>query len=520
MIHRKIGLALMLWVVLTIPLFSAHFRVLHSFAGAPGDGSIPTASLVLDGSTLYGMTALGGANARGTVFRVNTDGTGFRVLHSFAGAFSDGDGPLGSLLLSGSTLYGMTCSGGGPDFGTVFKINTDGTGFAVLHFFSGAAGEGKYPFGSLVKSGATLYGLTSQGGIYAHGTIFKINMDGTGFSVLRSFAGAPSDGDSSYGSLVLSSLTFYGMTYFGGSADQGTIFKINADGTGFGLLHSFARVPLNGDTPEADLVLSGSTLYGMTSSGGASDNGTVFKINTDGTGFVLLHSFAGGEHGNLPRGSLIFCGSSMFGMTSSGGAYYSGTIFRINTDGSGFAYLHSFKPYSAGDGDTPQGSLVAGRGMLYGMTRYGGAQNCGTIFSFNAPAADIAVAKSSDNAAPQLGDTFNFTITAINKGPDTATGLKIKDLLPGRLSYVASSASQGTYKPAGGIWSIGTLAKGATATLTITVKTARVGKAINRARVAALNELDLIPSNNAASVTVNITSPVAADKEKRNLQEY
>ncbi len=507
---RKIGLALILGVVLAAPLFSAHFRLLHSFAGASLDGSYPCDSLILDGSTLCGMTAKGGGSSMGAIFRVNTDGTGFRLLHSFAGGSSDGKTPLGSLVLRGSTLYGMTCLGGSSDAGTIFKINTDGTGFGLLHSFSGVSGEGRYPFGSLIVSGATLYGMTSDSGANSDGTVFKIDTNGTGFLVLHSFAGAPADGEKPYGSLVLCGSTMYGMTYFGGGSDGGTIFKINTDGTGFRVLHSFAGAPSDGSRPLGALVSSSSALYGMTFMGGASDNGTIFKINTNGTGFSLLYSFAGGFHGNLPKGSLIFNGSTLYGMTSSGGAHLCGTIFKINADGTGSVYLHSFDSYDEADGDTPMGSLVSGGAMLYGMTNLGGAQGVGTIFSFNPPAANIDVSKSSDNLAPVQDDEFNFTITATNKGPDAATGLKVTDRLPARLSYVSSSASQGTYKPGSGVWSIGSLAKGAAATLTITVRAVSTGKAKNTASVSALNELDLVASNNSASVTVIIAPNPAA----------
>ena len=73
---------------------------------------------------------------------------------------------------------------------------------------------------------------------------------------------------------------------------SGTVFKVNTDGTGFALVRSFAGPPADGGTPYGSLVVSGSTLYGMTWQGGASGRGTVFKVNTDGTGFALVRSFA------------------------------------------------------------------------------------------------------------------------------------------------------------------------------------------------------------------------------------
>src|SRR6266851_618797 len=81
------------------------FTTLHSFTGG-SDGASPYAGLITNssGNTLYGTTANGGSSGRGTVFAVNTDGTGFTNLHSFN--YSDGSNPWSGLILSGNTLYG------------------------------------------------------------------------------------------------------------------------------------------------------------------------------------------------------------------------------------------------------------------------------------------------------------------------------------------------------------------------------------------------------------------------------
>ena len=124
-------------------------------------------------TTLHSFT---GGN--GTVFAVNTDGTGFTNLHSFtalsnpfgSGTNSDGANPYAGLILSGITLYGTALNGGGSGAGTVFSLNTDGTGFTNLHSFnSGSAGG--YPYAGLILSGNTLYGTTSSG----WGTVFSLS---------------------------------------------------------------------------------------------------------------------------------------------------------------------------------------------------------------------------------------------------------------------------------------------------------------------------------------------------------
>src|SRR5439155_1221025 len=117
-------------VLSAYPIAAQTFTTLHSFTmggnnssgfytSTNSDGAYPLASLILSGSTLYGTAAQGGSSGYGTVFAVNTDGTGFRNLHSFAatsGSFpygnSGGASPFAGLILSGSTLYGTASAGG------------------------------------------------------------------------------------------------------------------------------------------------------------------------------------------------------------------------------------------------------------------------------------------------------------------------------------------------------------------------------------------------------------------------
>ena len=137
------------------------FTTLHSFTNS--DGANPVAGLILSGNTLYGTTESGGASGQGTVFAVNTDGTGFTNLYSFTGTNNDGANPQGVLVLSGNTLYGTTTHGGVSGAGTVFAISTSGTGFTNLHDFTGHD-YGSAPYAGLLLSGNTLYGTTQYGG--------------------------------------------------------------------------------------------------------------------------------------------------------------------------------------------------------------------------------------------------------------------------------------------------------------------------------------------------------------------
>src|SRR5206468_680486 len=116
---------------------------------------------------------------------------------------------------------------------------------------------------------------------------FNLDTDGTGFTTLHTFTTGfygNSDGAAPSAGLILSGNTLYGTALYGGGAGRGTVFALNADGTGFTTLHHFAGYPSDGELPYATLILSGNTLYGTARFGGSSGYGAVFALNTDGTG--------------------------------------------------------------------------------------------------------------------------------------------------------------------------------------------------------------------------------------------
>ena len=355
--------------------------ILHNFVG--GDGAHPYGSLTLSGSKLYGMTNDGAlaTDGLGTLFAMNTDGTGYTVLHSFAGAPSDGRNPYGAVTIAGSKLYGMTNTGGTTGSGTIFAMNTDGSGYSLLRSFNSPGPTS--PAGSLVLSGSKLYGMTDSGGTANSGTIFSMNTDGTGFRRLHIFIGGATDGMFPDGDLTLVGSKLYGMTPFGGSSDGGVIFSLNIDGTGYTALHTFTG-GASGFHGFGSLTVFGAALYGMTAGGGSSNGGALFRFGTDGTGFSLLHSFTGGTtDGSSPSGSLALSGSVLYGMTNNGGAYGNGTLFNVNTDGTGYGILEDFRGFPT-DGAFPLFSspTVAEDGStIYGMTRFGGTSNSGVVFS-------------------------------------------------------------------------------------------------------------------------------------------
>jgi uncharacterized repeat protein (TIGR03803 family) len=359
------------------------FTNLHSFASG-SDGANPYAGLILSGSTLYGTANAGGSAGNGAVFAVNTDGTGFTNLHSFA--VSDGINPYGGLVLSGNTLYGMANQGGSHSVGTVFAINTDGTGFTNLHNFASSS-DGANPYAGLILYGGTLYGTAEQGGSHSAGTVFAINTDGTGFTNLYNFSGG-SDGANPYCGLVLSSNTLYGTASAGG-AGNGDVFSITTNGTGFANLHSFTGGS-DGAGSHSGLVLSGNTLYGTASQGGSAGNGVVFSITTVGTGFTTIHSFttlvsSDNSDGTSPN-ALILSSNILYGTATHGGSAGNGTVFVVSTNGTGFTNLYSFSALTSSansDGANSKAGLIVSGNVLYGTAVNGGSSHAGTVFALN-----------------------------------------------------------------------------------------------------------------------------------------
>ncbi len=299
---------------------------------------------------------------------VNTRAVVFTNLYDFNISYNGDEGPFpnSGLLLSGNTLYGTTPQGGSYGYGTVFAVNIDGTGFTNLYSFDETNGD--YPFGTLVMSGNTLYGTTSGFG-GGGGTVFSINTDGTGFTNLYIFYSV--DGQTPNGLEPIAGLTLSGNTLYGTSSGVGpfagsfgAVFSINTDGTGFTNLYSFSEpigdggldtIGTNSDgaQPIGVLTLSGNTLYGTTAFGGTNGYGTVFAVNTDGTGFTNLHNFAQfyynsslgsltNSDGDNPVAGLILSGNTLYGTAQVRGFYGSGTVFAVNTDGTDFTNLYNF----------------------------------------------------------------------------------------------------------------------------------------------------------------------------------
>ncbi len=178
-------------------------------------------------------------------------------------------------------LYGTTYADGAYRGGSVFRLNKDGTGFQTLHDFKGGPGEGCCPFGGVYETReGVLFGTTSYGGPDNYGMLYRINRDGTGYTILRYFVSSNIDGYlpvpppvEGPGDLL------YGTTYYDGPNEAGVVYCVRKDGSGYAVLHRFDWDLPQGAEPNAQLIwASDGALYGTTFLGGGVVDGSVFRV--------------------------------------------------------------------------------------------------------------------------------------------------------------------------------------------------------------------------------------------------
>jgi uncharacterized repeat protein (TIGR03803 family) len=317
------------------------------YGAGPGDSLIGDAS-----GNLYGTSEIGGAYSQGTVYRI-TPQNKVKVLYSFCpngGHCVDGAEPVAGVVTDGvGDFYGTTIEGGtgASPAGTVFEVDAGGNE-KVLHSFCSSTGctDGAALYAPVIRDNAgNLYGTTYRGGNGA-GVVFKIAPDGTE-TVLHTFCSDTNcaDGSSPWGAVTMdASGNLYGTTQFGGTNNEGTVFRV--------------------DPNENESVL-----YSFCSSTGCQDGAGPM-------GSALLLDEKGNLYGTTASGGPMVCE----------GQYYCGTVFKLAPDGTE-TVLHAFcSTGNCTDGWNPGAGLSMDEaGDLFGTAYFGGhvgsnGCNCGVVF--------------------------------------------------------------------------------------------------------------------------------------------
>lgn len=289
-----------------------------------------------------------------------------------------------SLRINAQDIWGMTRYGGDYRKGVIFKINEEGSSQEVVYSFE----DSGTPEGRMVEyEEGTFYGMTSEGGEFGYGTIYRYELESGKFVKLLDLNGEESGkvtGIGRTGGLLLAqNEKLYGMTPNGGIHDMGILFEFNPESEVFLKLHDFDG-DNSGSEPFGSLAETGDgSIFGMTSGGGENNAGVIFKFNPSIGELTKVVDFNGDSNGAKPLGSLTFCADGkLYGMTSLGGEYDNGVIFSFSPEDKQFSTLFEFD--GGETGGYPDGSLLeANSGKLYGTTRNGGINDEGVLFEYD-----------------------------------------------------------------------------------------------------------------------------------------
>jgi len=420
------------------------YTVLHNFVETDGCCTIyPSMMAQGKDGNIYGTTLSGGTHLEGNVFRITPAGV-LTDLHNFNG--TDGNGPQGGITLAiDGNFYGTTYQGGS-GHGTIYKITPAGA-FTSLYSFTNN-GDGAYPRTPPVMAmDGNLYGATGNGTAYV---LYRVTTAGV-FTVMATLV------NQSYSPLLLGTDgNLYGTTLYGGTYNSGTVFQFSPSAKTIKTLYSFknewgAGGPLAQGTDGA--------LYGTATWGGTGSSGAIFRITTGGT-YKVIYNFttAGTTDGRLPQNGVVQGSDGfLYGVASAGGATGQGTLFRVSTAGTGFTLFHSF---GTATGDTPATALLLHtNGTIYGQTEHGGSHAAyGTIFSFSNNLKPfvkplILVSAKVGASVGLLGQGFT-KVTGVTFGTTAATYTLTSDTFLTAKPVAGSTTAQITVKePSGNLLS-------------------------------------------------------------------
>jgi uncharacterized repeat protein (TIGR03803 family) len=389
------------------------FTVMKSADGT--DAWVPMGKLASDGGFLYGASVYGGTNS-GNIFRFDPTTASLFTVHSFAGG-ANGAGPSSGVIhASNGYLYGTTNQGGANGQGILFRVQKTGSNFSILRSFANNASGGFCASGVIEGSDNKIYGISENGGANSFGGIFRINLDGTSHSLLRSFTGTGGatrgKGNGADGLIEIPGGFLYGTTESGGTSDRGVFFQMSKDGVTYNVFREWPSTGLN--RPRNRLLYgSDGFFYGAAGSGGAADRGGIYRISPSGD-YTELHEFTNSTDGfNVNQALIEGSDGYLYGVaqTSSNGL---GSLFRMAKDGSSFAVVHRFKSDQS-EGELLDAPLVeTSAGVFVSAARNGGVSGDGTFYRLETTLEKPTVAIRGKKRIRFTGSSFRLRGSAID----------------------------------------------------------------------------------------------------------
>jgi uncharacterized repeat protein (TIGR03803 family) len=374
------------------PAFNFHNIASLSQAISPtSEGISPGGSLYMDSNgNLFGTTATGGAYGYGTVFEIAEPSNAYSTLVSFTGnggAYSGAD-PLGLTSDGRGNLLGTTQGGGSSNDGTIFELAGSNHAFSSILSFTGIVGNfpGEIPEAGLTSDGnGNLFGTTEYGGTYSDGTVFELIGSSHSFSSVHTFNFT--DGAYPLAPPAPDGIgDIFGTTSGGGTSSDGSVYELAGSNHTFSSVHSFSED--DGASPGDLTPVGNGDLLGTTGGGGWSNAGTVFEVfgASHSVNTVQMFTEAGGVN---PEGPLISDGNgNFFGTAQNGGNSSDGIVYELTGSSYTPSKLFSFTGTSgANPGANPEaGLIIDGNGNLFGTTLEGGTFGYGTVFEIPAAA--------------------------------------------------------------------------------------------------------------------------------------
>jgi uncharacterized repeat protein (TIGR03803 family) len=421
MLRRMLAVATVLLASATAASAQYRFEVVHAFAASGSGPRTPSGPLLetADGS-LYGTTPVGGAGNAGVVFQLLPDRS--IVTRDLAGT-TTGKNPYGGLVQTADgTLYGTTTGGGANGSGTFFAITPSGT-FLTYDLPIVINNNQQVVFGSGPRAAPVLA---------ADGNLYATVAGPTCCSPLSFFAGGivrltPQG--------VVSKLPVpFALNGLNGPLVAGPGGYLYGTASGLGVTPStFRFLPSSGQSeiihtfttaealiPTALVLAPDGNLYGA-SYGVTSGTGTVFGMTPSGS-VAVLHQFEAATEGSDPVAPLVVGGDgNLYGVTSQGGAFNAGTIFRISLTGA-FDVIYTFT--GGVDGGQPLASLIQGSdGSLYGTASTGGPDGGGVVFRIQSTFSQTALNIDLPGPGATVGTSFEIGGWTLDRGAFTGTGI-------------------------------------------------------------------------------------------------